>query len=118
MPRPHEGSRVRLRREVAYFPIGTFPVGLTGRLVNIGEDGDHWVKLDQHFPGLDPWDNQLQIWDWSEQDSPDEHPSAYLEVIGENELHSNRVDTLQHPGGRAAPLRRAVAMAGAGNALA
>ena len=80
-PRLHEGSRVRLKREVENFPIGTFRVGLTGTLVKIGKDGDHWVKLDQHFPDLAPWDNQLQLLDWSDQDSSDEHPSNYLEVI-------------------------------------
>ena len=80
-PRLHEGSRVRLKREVENFPIGTFQVGLTGTLVKIGEGGDYWVKLDQHFPDLDAWDNQLQLWDWSDQDSLDEHPSNYLEVV-------------------------------------
>ena len=61
----------------------TFRVGLTGTLVKVGEDGDYWVKLDQHFPNLDAWDNELQLWDWSDQDSSDEHPSNYLEFITE-----------------------------------
>jgi hypothetical protein len=83
MSRLTEGSRVRLKREIENFPSGIFPAGLTGMLVKIGESGDYWVKLDQHFPNLDAWGNHVQLWDLSDADSSDEHPSAYLEVIAE-----------------------------------
>jgi hypothetical protein len=76
-----EGSRVRLKRDVQNFPSGTFASGLTGTLVKIGANGDYWVKLDKHFPNLEAWDNELQLWDWSGEDTSDEHPSTYLEII-------------------------------------
>jgi hypothetical protein len=79
--RLREGSRVRLKRNVESFPSGIFPAGLTGTLVKIGTDGDYWVRLDQHFPNLEAWNNELQLWHWSDQESSDEHPSTYLEVL-------------------------------------
>ena len=79
----HEGSRVRLKREVENFPIGIFPAGLTGTLVKIGQQGDYWVKLDRQYLVLAALSNELLLWDWSDENSSDDHPRDYLEIIVE-----------------------------------
>lgn len=75
------GSKVRLTRPVENYPIGIFDIGLTGTLMNIDREGSYWVKLDTHFPELDEWENELQLWDYSVQDGASESPLAYLEKV-------------------------------------
>jgi len=65
------GERVRLTKTVEVFPIGVFDPGLIGVIADITSNGI-WVKLDRHFPELEAWDNELQIWD-------DDEPATYLE---------------------------------------
>lgn len=53
------GDKVRLRTTVHIFPIGIYPAGLTGTIMEI----DHFamMQLDQYFPELKEWDNCLQV---------------------------------------------------------
>lgn len=77
------GSKVRLIQDVENYPTIYAKAGLTGTLVRIDEDGSYWVRLDEHFESLNEWDNELQIWDWSQENDndPSLKPSAFLEVI-------------------------------------
>lgn len=60
------GDRVRLIMALDIWNLGSFPEGATGTVTYVGEqqvDGviAGEVKLDQHFPDLDEWENVLQI---------------------------------------------------------
>jgi hypothetical protein len=61
------GARVRLTTELSIYPLGTFPNGATGIVVEIGNgnpsNGDPacYVLMDSHFPVLDEYDNMLQV---------------------------------------------------------
>lgn len=76
-----EGTRVRVVKPIDNYPVVLVPVGDEGTLTRIDEEGCWWVKLDNHYPNLDEWDNEVAIWDWSEQDGPRGHPSTHLEAI-------------------------------------
>lgn len=84
------GKRVRTTRPVDNYPIGVFSEGLTG--VCRVEDDCFWVKLDVHVPELAEWDNELQIWDWSEDQDGcwSDHPSAFVELSPTQEKESSR----------------------------
>jgi hypothetical protein len=71
------GTRVRLRKDVENYPTIFAEAGLTGTLVCIDMEGAYWVKLDKHFPELDQWNNELQIWDWGD----DEPAESYVEPV-------------------------------------
>lgn len=57
------GTRVRLVAEIEYYPLGIWPVGTTGTVTQNtpGQHPSGVVRLDEHFPSLDDWDNQLQV---------------------------------------------------------
>jgi len=60
------GERVRLIDDVAPYPLGLFPVGTTGTVVEVDLNAAPTqpvacVKLDRHFEDLDEWDNVLQV---------------------------------------------------------
>jgi hypothetical protein len=77
------GTKVRLTQSVDNYPTCLIKAGETGTLVRIDSENAYWVKLDAHHPELDEWNNELQIWDWSDYDDNDEssHPEAYLEEV-------------------------------------
>jgi hypothetical protein len=64
-----EGLRVKIVEDIEIFPIGIFPVGLTGVVTDVAKiiDDDPQpsvlclVKLDRHFDILNGWDNSLQV---------------------------------------------------------
>lgn len=60
------GARVRLTADVAPYPLGSFPAGTTGTVVEINPGAPvgnpvGFIKLDQHFDCLNEWDNVLQV---------------------------------------------------------
>jgi hypothetical protein len=67
-----DGMRLRIVQEIDIFVVGKFPKGAVGTLTLAEPAG--WpemigtVKLDDHFPELDEWDNCLQLFnaDYSE----------------------------------------------------
>lgn len=75
------GSKVRLTQNVENYPVILAKSGLTGILVRIDDEGSYWVKLDERKEELDDWNNELQIWNYSEQDGPSAHPTAFIEEI-------------------------------------
>jgi len=77
---PFIGKRVRLIQAVDNYPDVFVPEGNTGILSQVHADCV-WIKLDTHFPELNEWDNEVQIWDWSEQNDGMGHPRQYLELI-------------------------------------
>ena len=58
------GQRVRLKTTLA---DGLLPRGATGTVTNVGGMGEIegeiavWVRMDQHFPHLNHWDNTLVV---------------------------------------------------------
>ena len=58
------GQRVRLTTTLA---DGLLPRGATGTVTNVGGVGEIegeiavWVRMDQHFPHLNHWDNTLVV---------------------------------------------------------
>ena len=54
------GQRVRLKTTLA---DGLLPRGATGTVTNAGGVGEIavWVRMDQHFPHLNHWDNTLVV---------------------------------------------------------
>jgi hypothetical protein len=63
---PTVGLRVRLRREVDRYPHFIAPKGATGTVTDIPHPDLGWgciaVRLDQHLPGAETWDNEV-LWD-------------------------------------------------------
>lgn len=60
------GRRVRIFKDLGIFALGSFPAGLEGTIESanaIARCPDYLclVKLDQHFPELNEWDNCLQV---------------------------------------------------------
>jgi hypothetical protein len=60
------GDRVRLACDVAPYPLGFFPKGARGTVVQITADAHPTqpvasVRMDDHFECLDEWDNELQV---------------------------------------------------------
>jgi hypothetical protein len=60
------GQRVRLRHDIAPFPIGVFEKGACGTVIEVDDNanvGDPIadVRMDDHFESLDHWDNVLQV---------------------------------------------------------
>jgi hypothetical protein len=60
------GRRVRLTEPLDLYPECIIPDGNTGTIVRVMDDCI-WVKLDKHFPELDEWQNEAQIWNWSDE---------------------------------------------------
>lgn len=60
------GDRVRVIREIDLYPVGVFPVGLTGTVVTACEKSDvpeiAWVRLDATYDVLAEWDNCLVVY--------------------------------------------------------
>lgn len=54
------GARVRLKEDVDRFPHFIAPAGATGTISGI-EAGITWVKMDEHIPGAEEWDNEIQF---------------------------------------------------------
>jgi len=54
------GMRVRLIDDVETSPTMVAKAGLTGTVARINEDS-WWVKLDEHFPALNDWHNELAV---------------------------------------------------------
>mgnify|MGYP000508744783 CR=1 FL=1 len=74
------GSRVRLVQDVDNYPTCYIKAGETGTLTRIDSEGAYWIKLDAQHPELAEWENELQIWDYSDQDHA-YHPSHSVETI-------------------------------------
>lgn len=58
------GAKVRLKIDVASYPLGVFPAGTTGTVSGVIAEPNPvagLIKLDQHFECLDEWDNELQV---------------------------------------------------------
>lgn len=91
------GTRVRLTQEVDNYPTILAPKGATGTLMRIDEEGSYWVRLDQHHPELAEWNNELQIWDWSqdERNGPEHHPENYIEALPADDDERERADREQ-----------------------
>ena len=79
MPTFKKGDRVRLTQDVDHYPTGYFKAGLTGTFVEyVQDDAMAYVKLDEHRPELDEWDNCLEIVDWAAMnDSPGPKRATY-----------------------------------------
>lgn len=75
------GARVKTTQVVDNYPVIYLEPGATGTLAHIDSEGAYWVTLDEVHEELAEWDNQIQIWDWSEQ-GEQYHPTASLEVLG------------------------------------
>lgn len=73
------GTPVRVIKLIDNYPTVMVHPNQTGILTRIDDEGCWWVKLDNHFPELVDFENEVAIWDWSEQEGPDHHPSTYLE---------------------------------------
>jgi hypothetical protein len=78
------GERVRLAIDIAPYPLGAFPRGATGTIVEVTPDareGDPvaLVRLDEHFEDLDDWENCLQV--FRERDSRSEIIESIWERI-------------------------------------
>jgi hypothetical protein len=80
---PPVNSRVRFTQDVENYPHVFVKVGATGTFLRVDDDGSFWVLLDAFEPGIDEWDNEVMIWDYSEQ-GPQFHPAAYIEQIEES----------------------------------
>ena len=63
MSAPRAQDRVCLKHAVDIYPLGVFPAGLTGTVVDVDPTSIvvFHVRLDQHFDCLNPWNNRLQI---------------------------------------------------------
>lgn len=72
------GTRVVLVSDVDNFPTLFVKAGETGILDRIDGEGSYWIKLDRHFPELNEWKNQLQIWDWSDENEGRFHPETFI----------------------------------------
>lgn len=62
-----EGYRVRLRRPVDRFPFFIARAGMTGTVIEAATDLVA-VRLDEHLPGCEEWDNELV---WADASLPD-----------------------------------------------
>lgn len=76
------GQRVRLVRDVEIFPLNIYRTGATGTVVatSINSVVIAEVRLDEHYPELDEWDNELQVCDPTRDDAGDCTPDAW-EVV-------------------------------------
>lgn len=74
------GTQVKVVRPIDNWPDCYIEPGETGTLTEI-DKYYWWVKLDADHPELEEWDNKVQIWDWSDEEHPEWHPSGYLEPI-------------------------------------
>tara|TARA_R100000365_G_C2662050_1_gene14647 strand:+ start:204 stop:437 length:234 start_codon:yes stop_codon:yes gene_type:complete len=74
------GTAVRVVKHIDNYPTVVVHPNQTGILTCIDEEGCWWVRLDNHFPELDEWENEVAIWDYSDE-FPDMHPSNYLENL-------------------------------------
>ena len=72
------GRRVRLTEPLDLYPETIVPGGNTGILARV-EDDCVWIKLDKHFPELAEWDNEAQIWDWSDTETGFYFPIELIE---------------------------------------
>jgi hypothetical protein len=76
------GTRVELVQDVDNYPHVYCKAGLTGTLARIDGEGSYWVRMDQYFPSLKEWDNELQIWNWSAENPGIAcHPEQILKTI-------------------------------------
>lgn len=75
------GTRVKTIKAVENYPVIYLEPGATGTLAFIDPEGAYWVTLDEVHEELAEWENQIQIWDFSEQDGPSESPASYLEAL-------------------------------------
>lgn len=71
--RVEEGMRVRLDRDVERFPHFTAPAGMTGTVTDI-TDNNISVRMDEHLPGAETWDNEI-VW----HDVDDASASSFYE---------------------------------------
>jgi hypothetical protein len=81
------GMRVRIVQPVEVYPLGIWPPGTLGTVVEaspIDPTTGEWphpcamVKLDDHFKALDEWDNCLQVF----PDEADCLPECFEPVVG------------------------------------
>jgi hypothetical protein len=78
------GTRVKIVQDIDVYPTAYISAGETGTIALI-EDNAWYVTLDVHHPELNEWNNEIEIWDWSNtlpnEPHPEWHPSAYVEPI-------------------------------------
>jgi hypothetical protein len=88
------GRRVRLTNGYdGNFPTILVDAGETGT-VRIWDGESLWIQMDRHFPQLDPWNNQLQLFDHEDR----AHPlSTMLELIP-NPVVARHVHVYDHDG--------------------
>jgi hypothetical protein len=63
------GDRVAFPKGAEAYPDFNFHQRIEGTVSEV----DHecvWVRCDEHLAELDDWDNQIQIWMWSEDEIP------------------------------------------------
>lgn len=73
------GRRVRFEKAYDSYPERLqIQPGDTGLVTKIDDEGSVWVALDRYHPGLDEWDNQVQLWDWRDQDAEACDPRSYV----------------------------------------
>lgn len=63
MPRyyttPAPGTRVRLARDVDRYPHFIAAAGSVGTVVDIGDANIFAVRIDEHLPGAEEWENEV-----------------------------------------------------------
>lgn len=74
------GARVRIASDLYTFPLGKFPAGAAGTVIQVSRSAHFgqpiaYVEMDDHFDTLDAWNNELQV------------NRAADEVSDVNELH-------------------------------
>lgn len=68
------GQRVRLMHDVAPYPLGLFPAGSCGTVVEVYPDVIKtnpvaYVQMDDHFDDLNEWENVLQVFRSTDESS-------------------------------------------------
>lgn len=89
------GTRIRLVKNVENYPHVFAKEGETGTFLRIDEEGSHWFLLDRYEDGIDEWDNEVMIWDWSKENgtnNPDENPRTYYEAHESDALAAASAD--------------------------
>lgn len=55
------GAHVTVTGAIDLMPHARIEPGETGRIVRIDSDGEIWIKLETHYPGLSDWDNCIWL---------------------------------------------------------
>ena len=79
-----EGQRVRFKGTYMNFPNDNIKAGALGTLVRVVMDQNPCrleIKLDDHYPDLDDWDNIVWISWFPDFDQTYLHAEQYLEAV-------------------------------------